>query len=440
MCRCFDHLLCRCRTSRGTSDFGTITGLITDSSGGVLPQATVTVVNQATNVERRITTDSRGNYEATHLNPGTYTVKVEATGFKRFENRDIVLRSLQTARVDVQMEVGSVGSEVTVTAGAPVVETDAPTISDVKSALQIRDLPLNTLNGFLLNAFLFTTPTGYQTAGSKFAMGGARGTQLYYNIDGISGNSPSFGVQNSPAEPSAESIAEMKFNLVNNRAEFGEVTNVTTITKSGQNDVHGRLFEQNTTSALNAKSYFATTKGQNIINDFGASVGGPIKRNKTFFFGTYEGFRQRIPAILTPSVPTAKMRSGDFSELLPATVVRDPITNQPFPNNVIPPSMFNSASVKWQEMFFPPSNFGAPNLTVANFRGTYPQDTTQDQFDVRFDHYISTKNTIYGRYSYKRLHPHAIDSGVPRSMPDIARTLGLEAWSRYPTLGHYPRL
>ena len=280
--------------------FGTITGLITDSSGGVLPQATVTVVNQATNVERRITTDSRGNYEATHLNPGTYTVKVEATGFKRFENRDIVLRSLQTARVDVQMEVGSVGSEVTVTAGAPVVETDAPTISDVKSALQIRDLPLNTLNGFLLNAFLFTTPTGYQTAGSKFAMGGARGTQLYYNIDGISGNSPSFGVQNSPAEPSAESIAEMKFNLVNNRAEFGEVTNVTTITKSGQNDVHGRLFEQNTTSALNAKSYFATTKGQNIINDFGASVGGPIKRNKTFFFGTYEGFRQRIPAILTP--------------------------------------------------------------------------------------------------------------------------------------------
>src|SRR3954453_7973332 len=125
--------------------FGTITGVIADSSGGVVPQTTIAVINQATNVERRVTSDARGNYEATHLNPGSYTVRVEATGFKRFENRDVLLQSQQTARVDVQLEVGSVGSEVTVTTGAPVVETDAPTISDVKSALQIRDLPLNTL-------------------------------------------------------------------------------------------------------------------------------------------------------------------------------------------------------------------------------------------------------------------------------------------------------
>src|SRR4051794_36878100 len=103
--------------------FGTITGVITDSSGGVLPHANVAVINQATNVERRVTSDSRGNYEATHLNPGSYTVKVEVTGFKRLENRDVLLQSQQTARVDVQLEVGSVGSEVTVTAGTPVVET-----------------------------------------------------------------------------------------------------------------------------------------------------------------------------------------------------------------------------------------------------------------------------------------------------------------------------
>jgi hypothetical protein len=135
---------------------------------------------------------------------------------------------------------------------------------------------MNTLNGVLLNAFLFTTPTGYQTAGSKFSIGGARGTQLYYNIDGISANSPAFGVQNSPAEPSVESIAEMKFNAVNNKAEFGEVTNVTAITKSGQNEFHGRLFEQNTTSVLTARPFFAASRGQNIINDFGGSVGGPI--------------------------------------------------------------------------------------------------------------------------------------------------------------------
>ena len=147
----------------------------------------------------------------------------------------------------------------------------------------------------LLNDFLFFTPTGYQSAGSKFEMGGARATQLYYNIDGISANSPAFGVQNSAVEPSVDSIAEMKFNMVENKAEYSMVTNVIAITKSGQNTFHGRLFEQNTNTALTARSFFAPTVGQNIINDFGASMGGPIKRNKMFFFGTYEGFRQRDP-------------------------------------------------------------------------------------------------------------------------------------------------
>ena len=401
-----------CRQVDGQSTFGAITGAVTDSSGSLVPKAVVSILNQATGIVRTAVTDSQGNFEATHLNPGMYTVKAEAPGFKTFEHRDVQVESIQTVRIDVRLEVGTVGSEVTVTAGAPAIETESATISDSKTALQLRDLPLNTLNGVILNAFLFSTPTGYQTAGSKFAMGGARGTQLFYNIDGISANSPAFGVQNSPAEPSSESMAEMKFNLVNNKAEFGEVTTVTAITKSGQNQLHGRLFEQNTTSALNARPFFAASKGQNIINDYGASIGGPIKHNKTFFFGTYEGFRQRIPAILTPSVPTLKMRSGDFSELLPGTVVRDPSGN-PYPGNVIPASQLSATSLKWQETFFPKPNFGAPNLTVANFRATYPQDTRQDQFDVRVDHYISQKNTIYSRFSYKRNRPHALDSGVP---------------------------
>ncbi len=400
--------------------FGTITGTVMDPSSAAVPNASVTVRNQDTGLARTVATDVRGQYEVTHLNPGTYAVTAEAAGFRKFEHLDLVLRSLQTARVDVNLEVGAAGSEITITAGTPVVETDAPSISDVKTAKELRDLPLNTLNSVLLNTFLFSTPTGYQTAGSKFSMGGARGTQLYYNIDGISANSPAFGVQNSPAEPSVESIAEMKFNMVENKAEFGEVTNVTAITKSGQNELHGRLFEQNTTSALNARPFFAASKGQNIINDFGFSVGGPIKRNKTFFFGAYEGFRQRVPAILTPSVPTVKMRAGDFSQLLAGarpTVITDPSTGQPFPRNIIPPDRLSSAALKWQELFFPQPNFGPPDLTVANFRGTYPQQTRQDQFDVRVDHYFSPRHTIYSRFSYKRLQPHAIDSGVP---PELA--------------------
>jgi hypothetical protein len=404
------------RVADAQATFGTITGVVTDPSGAAVPKATVTIRNQDTGFTRTVSTDSRGEYEVTHLNAGRYSVAAEAAGFRKFEHTDLALESLQTARIDVRLEVGTSTSAITVSAGTPVIETDSPVISDLKTARELRDLPLNTLNTVLLNDFLFFTPTGYQSAGSKFSMGGARATQLYYNIDGISANSPAFGVQNSAVEPSVESIAEMKFNMVDNKAEYSLVTNVIAITKSGQNTFHGRLFEQNSNTALNARSFFAANVGQNIINDFGASVGGPIKRNKMFFFATYEAFRQRVPAILAPSVPTVPMRSGDFSQLLTGpqpTVIKDPYTGLPFPGNVIPPSMLDPAALKWQQLFFPPPNFGPPNLTVANFRQTSPQQTTQDKGDGRLDYYFSPQQTLYARFSYSRLQPHAIDSGVP---------------------------
>jgi len=212
-------------------------------------------------------------------------------------------------------------------------------------------------------------------------------------------------------------MGEMTFNVANNKAEFGEVTNVTVITKSGGNQLHGRLFLQNSNTAYNARPFFAVTRAQNNSNDFGGSISGPIKQNKTFFFGAFEGFRQRVPANLAPNVPTVRMRQGDFGELRGVTV-RNPLAgNQPFPNNVIPASLHNPASLKWQAQFFPTPNFGAPDLTVSNYRGSFPQQVRQDQFDARVDHYISQKNTAYIRYSYKRLKPRMIDSGVP---PELA--------------------
>ncbi|HUS07801.1 MAG TPA: carboxypeptidase-like regulatory domain-containing protein, partial [Bryobacteraceae bacterium] len=401
--------------------FGGLTGTVTDTSGAVIPRIPITVTNQATGITKTAETNDHGDYEVTHLNAGTYSVSAEAPGFRKFEHRDILLMALQTVRIDLKLEVGTVGSEITVQTGAPVIETEAPVISNVKTAKELRDLPLNIMNGVVLNAMLFTVPTAYQTQGAKYAMGGARGTQLYYNIDGISANSPAFGVQSSPLEPSIESMGEMTFNVANNKAEFGEVTNVTVITKSGGNKFHGRLYEQNSNTAFNARPFFAITRAQNNSNDFGGSIGGPIRHNRTFFFGAFEGFRQRVPANLAPSVPTVKMRQGDFSDLLrgsnPVTI-RNPLSgNQPFPNNVIPTNLLSAASLKWQDRFFPLPNFGAPDLTVSNFRGSYPQDVRQDQFDARVDHYISSKNTAYMRYSYKRLRPHMIDSGVP---PDFA--------------------
>ncbi|MEO7649378.1 MAG: carboxypeptidase-like regulatory domain-containing protein, partial [Bryobacteraceae bacterium] len=400
--------------------FGSISGIVMDPAGAVVPSAAIQVANQQTGIVRQFASDSLGNYEATHLNPGIYSVTAESPGFKKTVHRDIQVETLRTVRINVRLEVGEVGTEVTVAAGTPVVETESSGIDDVKTAREMRDLPLNFVaTSGLLTTFTSLVPTGYLSLGAKFAMGGARGTQLYYSIDGVSANSPLFGVQNSFAEPSLGSVSEMRFDMVNNRAEFGEVTNATVITKSGTNQLHGRLFWMNTTSALNARPYFSPSKAQNIINDFGASIGGPIKRNKTFLYGAFEALRQRQSTIVTPSLPTVKMRRGDFSELLartPAIVVRDPITSQPFAGNVIPASSFSTAAVKWQERFFPVPNFGPPDLFVANFRAAYPSGNRQEQFDLRGDHYFSPKNTLYARVSYRRNEPHALDSGLP---PDI---------------------
>ena len=404
---------------RAQATFGSITGTVTDPAGGVVPNAAVQVTNQETGLVKSVVTDSFGNYEVTHLNPGVYSVMAQAPGFKKLEHRDIVLEALRSVRVNAPLEVGDIGAEVTVSAGTPVVETESSTIASIHTGREMRDLPLNFVaTSGLLTTFTSLVPTGYLSLGAKFAMGGARGTQLYYSIDGVSANSPLFGVQNSFAEPSLGSVSEMRFDLVNNRAEFGEVTTATVITKSGTNQLHGRLFWMNTTAALNARPYFSPSKAQNIINDFGVSVGGPVIHNKTFFFGTFEGLRQSQSTIVNPSLPTLKMRRGDFSELLarnPATIIRDP-SGQPYPGNIIPADQLNPAALKWQERFFPLPNFGPPDLFVANFRAAYPSGNRQDQFDIRMDHYFSPRNTFYARVSYRRNEPHALDSGLP---PDI---------------------
>src|SRR5262245_768742 len=396
--------------------FGTITGIVTDSSGAVVPNVVVKILSQDTGITREIATNESGIYEATHLNPGRYTVSTQSAGFKKFEHRDVVVEALRTVRINIALEVGNMEAEITVDARTPVVETEASTISDLKGVQQLRDLPLNILNGVVLNSFLFSTPTGYQSAGSKFSFGGARGTQLHYNIDGISANSPAFGVQNSPAEPTLESIQEMRFDIVNNRAEFGEVTNVTAITKSGGNDLHGTVFWLNGINQYNARPFFATQKGKNINNDLGFTLGGPIIKNKTFYFGSYEAFRQRIPANLAPNLPTVNMRQGDFSQLLslatPITI-RNPYTGAVFPGNIIPRELLSATSLKWQGPFFPMPNYGPPDLTVVNFRGTYPQQVQEHYFDIRVDHYFSPANKIYAKYGYKRLDNQMIDSGVP---------------------------
>jgi hypothetical protein len=408
--------------SFGQATFGTITGIVTDPTGATVPNTEVQVTNEGTNISRAATTGDAGTYDVPNLNPGKYRVTARAGGFKTAVVQNIDVTALRTVRVDLRLDVGEVGTEVTVQGTTPVIETDSASIAAVTTVKDLNDLPLNirsTVSGTGdsgLYKYVFMTPTGGQGGGSRFSMGGGRGSQNYFNVDGISSNSPAFGNSIGPAEPSFESIQEVRFEMVNNKAEFGEVANITAITKSGTNDLHGALFWYHENAALNARSYFAPTKGQNIRNNFGVSMGGPVLRSKLFFFGTYEGERQRQPAIITPNVPTARMRTGDFSELLGGAnpiAIRNPFSGQPFPGNIIPSNLLNAGSVAWQNRFYPLPNFGAASSTVANYRETVPQQLRHDQFDVRMDYAVTSNNNLYARVSYKDSEPRVLDGGLP---------------------------
>ncbi len=435
----------------GQATFGTIIGTVTDPTGAIIANCAVQVTNEGTNISRSVASSAAGNYVVPNLNSGTYSVTARAPGFKTFVLRGIALEALRTVRVDVRLEVGEVGTEITVQGTVPVIETDSSSIADVKTLRDLRDLPLNirsTVSGTGdsgLYRYVFLTPTGYQGGGSRFSLGGGRGSQNYFNVDGISSNSPAFGNSIGPANPSFESIQEVRFEMVNNKPEFGEVANITAITKSGTNEMHGGVFWYHENSTLNARPFFAATRGQNIRNNYGVSAGGPIRRNKLFWFGTYEGERQRTPAIIAPNLPTSLMRTGDFSQLLAQSspiAVRDPLGgNAPFAGNMIPQNRLYGGSVRWQNRFYPLPNFGPPGLTAANYRETVPQQLRHDQFDIRGDYSVSPNNTLYARVSYKRSEPRVLDSGLPaeqtgyRVQTRMARQVAIsDTWTIGPRL------
>ena len=412
--------------ARGQATFGSITGTALDSTGAAVSGVSVAVTNQQTNQVKNVVTDDHGNYEVTNLSPSTYTVAGERQGFKKFETHNITLDAQQTLRIDITLELGLVGTVVSVTSGSPVVESETPTIAATIGNEQLLDTSTNLRSvadaygdSGVFNFISYSVPTGYESGGFRFSLGGARGSQFNFTVDGISSNAPGFGNAYGTLQPSFESTQQVRYEFVNNKAEFDQVANVTTITKSGTNEFHGGLFWFNFNNAFAARNFFATSTGQNILNDFGGFAGGPIKRNKLFFFFSYEGDRQRTPAVISPSVPTDQMRSGDFSQLLAQSspvVIVNPSTGMPFPGNVIPANMLSQAALKWQQMFEPLANFGTPSSYVGNFRGNYPQSVSHNEYNGRTDYVIAPNNTLYARYYYKLSLPGLLNGQLPPSI------------------------
>lgn len=434
--------------------FGTITGTVKDASGAVLPGVTVTVTAEATNISATVVSDARGNYAATNLNPGAYRVAANLQGFTSFMRRGIVVEALATIRVDVTLAVGEIATEVFVEAGAPVVDSETPTLAQTRTFTHLRDLPTNIRGQAQLYDWIWLTPTGTQGGGSRRSMGGGRSSSTYINVDGISANSPAFGNQLGNLSPPREAMQEVRFEYVNAKAEFAEVGNVTAITKSGGNDFRGSLYWENVHSGLSARSFFSTTGGpvdpqtgeelftQN--NGLGGSLGGPIKRDRAFFFGSYEYNRDTSPAVLAASVPTGKMRAGDFSDLLALERpirITNPFTGMPFSGNVIPSELLHPGAAAWQQRFYPAPNFGAPASFNQNYRGSFSQKQVVQHVASRVDFQLSQNSRLYGRASYQRRDSNLLRSQLPPELNGFQHSLTMgnqfvlsNTWTLSPTL------
>src|SRR5215471_18900165 len=328
-----------------------IVGRVSDSTGAVLPGATVTIENVGTHDIRTAPANETGDYLFNLLPIGTYTVKVELQGFTS-QTTSVSLSAGDRVRVDARLQVGQVAENVTVAAESPLLQTDTATVSSLVSAKAVQDLPVSGRNVQQLvqlvpgafeglpNSLASGTRPDDRRQTSAISINGSLDNQNNQLIDGIDNNERAIGTVG--VKPSIDAVAEVKVQTSMYTAEVGRTAGgvVNIITKSGSNDYHGSAFEFYRNDRFDEPNYFATNIPKPVLhqNQYGGSLGGPIAKNKTFFFADYEGFSTTQGVTTVVTVPTAKMRAGDFSEL--STPIYDP-TLAPrvaFAGNAIPAS------------------------------------------------------------------------------------------------------
>ncbi len=384
---------------------GTITGLVTDPTGGAVVNAEVVVKNSSTGLTRSVKTDAQGAFLFPLMPVGAYEISVEVQGFRRFQQRGITLVVNGVANIPVTLQLGAVTESVTVEADAALVETRSGTIKGVVDQQRIVELPLNGRNAAtLVNLVAGTVDLmagnargsgdaiqgGTYPGGQAISANGARSDGLNYLLDGGNNRDPYTNV-NDPF-PNPDALQEFVVQTNNYGAEHGRASGaiVSVVTKSGTNELHGSAFEFLRNEALNARNFFSP--GADILkrHQFGGSVGGPVVKDKIFYFGTIQGTTLRaLPASLNAVVPTAAQRRGDFSSITRQLV--DPNTRQPFPNNQIPLSRFAPASAKLLDSIPVPDN---PQGVIFY---TQPDVQHEVQFMGRAD-YNTTRTRLYGRY------------------------------------------
>lgn len=423
-------LLLAPRAARAQAVYGSIFGTITDPSGAVVPNATVTVTDITKGTTATVQSGATGEYRVQHLIPDTYTISVQAAGFKTSTTDNVIVYADTAPKVDVALATGSAQESVQVTSEAPLLQTDHVDVNTILNERAVQTLPNFNRN---FTAFELLTPgTSYIGWNVGEAQNPQRSQQIEvngqlpfatgYELDGTDNQDPVIGI--AVINPNLDAVSEMKVTSQNYDAEFGKAVAglVTAQTRSGSNNFHGSGFEYWRSDALQARDPFAESTPDSLTgrsipktlhNQFGGSVGGPIVKDKVFFFGDYQGLRERLGSATLTTVPTALAKStctsggncdlSDYSN----TPIFDPATDETstvgrtaFPGNIIPANRLSAAAVNFLKLIPDPNVAGAG--IINNFRafGSGPFDT--DQFDVRVDDHKSDNLHLFGRYTYFR--------------------------------------
>jgi hypothetical protein len=389
----------------GQTSTGEIVGTVRDATGGVLPEVTITITNQSNGQERQLTTDGNGNYVAPFLGVGEYTIKGELPNFKTQVRRGVSLQVGRQEQVDLLMEVGDVNEAVAINESAPLLQTTNAEVSEVIENDRVTSLPLNGrqfVDLTLLSDNVFVAPRGTrgsamaQTGPAVLVAGQRPGHNMYY-LDGVSVTDQYFNLL--VASPSIDAVQEFNIQKSIYPAEFGGKASATisTITKSGGNTFHGALYEFLRNDVFDARNFFdPAQKPPYRQNQFGGTIGGPIQKDKTFFFLSYDGLHVRQSLTQTFSVPTAQVRSGNFAGL---GTIYDPLTTdatgkrQSFQENAIPSQRFDQAAMAFLQ------KLPLPNLPgeVANYIATPVFRNDNNHGLARFDHRFSEKDTMFTR-------------------------------------------
>ena len=410
----------------GQSELATITGTVTDSSGGVLANVSITVTNEGTNITATASTNEAGRYFIPSLRPGVYTLSAALAGFKKFVDSAVTLQVNQTARLDITLAVGDTSEQVTIAAEAPLLETETSSRGAVIDSRKISELPLNGRDynqlATLSPGVLLPTPR-LQSIGFKgvFNVNGNRAFQNAFLLDGVDNTSYSNsyrGGNMQVVQPSIDALQEFKIQTNAYGAEFGRSAGalVNAVIKSGTNDLHGSAYEFHRNRALDATNFFSNKTGADkpfrLRNQFGGTLGGPIVKNKTFIFGDYEGLRDRTGTVFLTSVPQTAWKAGRFTVPILNPYNPNDNTGQDFRQNatpdcndgkgncwIIPANLIDPVGQKVVNVN-PAPNTGAPGQVDNNFVNVPILRNQTDQFDVRVDQNVSARFNLFGRYSF----------------------------------------